>query len=55
MGLAVRDRPGITAEELAASQGRPFVETLAAMSQLEAEGFLETDLLRRCFPAPPWK
>ena len=55
VGLAVRDRPGITAEELAASQGKPFVETLAAMSQLEAEGFLETDLLRRCFPAPPWK
>ncbi len=55
VGLAVRERPGIRAEELAARLDRPFADTLAAVTQLEAEGFLETDLLRRCFPAPPWR
>ena len=48
VALAVLARRGITPEELTASLHRPFGEILSAISTLEADGFLTTDLLRRC-------
>jgi len=48
VALAVLARRGITPEELTASLRRPYGEILAAIGTLEADGFLTTDLLRRC-------
>lgn len=48
IGLAVFRQRGITPEELAAAVRRPYSEVLAAVGTLEADGFLTTDLLRRC-------
>ena len=48
IALAVLEHRGITPEELTASLHRPFGEILSAVSTLEADGFLTTDLLRRC-------
>jgi len=54
VGLAVLQQRGIGPEELSAATGRPFSEVLAAVGQLEADGFVSTDLLRRCSLCPPW-
>ena len=48
VALAVQARRGITPEELTASLHRPYGEILSAIGTLEADGFLTTDLLRRC-------
>ena len=50
--LAVREHRGILPEELAALTGRPFAEVLQGIGTLEADGFIGTDLLRRCTVAP---
>lgn len=52
VALAVLAQRGITPEELTASLHRPYGEILAAIGTLEADGFLTTDLLRRCSLAP---
>ena len=54
VGLTIRQQRGIGLEELAAAVGLPFAEVLSAVGQLEADGFVSTDLLRRCSPCPPW-
>jgi DNA processing protein len=54
VGLAIRQHRGIGMEELAAAVGLPFAEVLSAVGQLEADGYVSTDLLRRCSPCPPW-
>ena len=54
VGLAIRRQRGIGLEELAAAVGLPFAEVLSAVGRLEADGFVSTDLLRRCSPCPPW-
>ena len=48
VALAVLAQRGISPEELTASLRRPYGEILAAIGTLEADGFLTTDLLRRC-------
>ena len=48
VALAVLAQRGISPEELTASLHRPYGEILAAIGTLEADGFLTTDLLRRC-------
>ena len=48
VALAVLARRGITPEELTASLHRSYGEILSAIGTLEADGFLTTDLLRRC-------
>ena len=48
VALAVLAHRGITPEELTASLHRPYGEILSAIGTLEADGFLTTDLLRRC-------
>lgn len=55
VGLAVRKNRGVTVEELSARLHRPFAGTMAAVGTLEAAGFLCTDFLRRCSPAPGWE
>ena len=48
VALAVLAQRGISPEELAASLHRPYGEILSAIGTLEADGYLTTDLLRRC-------
>ena len=48
VALAVLAQRGISPEELTASLRRPYGEILSAIGTLEADGFLTTDLLRRC-------
>ena len=48
VALSVLGHRGITPEELAGTLHRSFGEILSAISTLEADGFLTTDLLRRC-------
>ena len=43
----VRDRRDLTAEEIAARNGRPYGVVSEAPALLEADGFIEADLLRR--------
>ena len=54
IGLAVLEQRGISLEALSALLQRPFAEILAAAGTLEADGFLSTDLLRRCSLSSPW-
>ena len=55
VGLTIRQQRGIGMEELAAAVGLPFAEVLSAVGQLEADGVVTTDLLRRCSLAPGWE
>ena len=55
VGLAIRQQREIGLEELAAAVGLPFAEVLSAVGRLEADGFVSTDLLRRCSLAPGWE
>ncbi len=52
VALAVQAQRGISPEELMATLQRPYGEILSAVSTLEADGFLTTDLLRRCSLSP---
>ena len=52
VALAVLAHRGISPEELTASLHRPYGEILSAIGTLEADGFLTTDLLRRCSLSP---
>lgn len=54
VGLALRESRGATIEELSASLQKPFADVLSAVGLLEADGYLTTDLLRRCSLSPPW-
>lgn len=54
-GLAVQKNRGVTVEELSALLRQPFAATMTAVSTLEAAGFVRTDFLRRCSPAPEWE
>jgi DNA processing protein len=47
-GLLVRGRPGISLEEVARTTGWTWPEVMERAGTLEADGFLETDLLQRC-------
>lgn len=53
--LAVREHSGILPDDLATLLQRPISEILNAIGLLEAKGFLETDLLRRCSLGPKWR
>ena len=48
LGLLVKGRPGISLEEVARTTGWTWPEVMARAGTLEADGFLETDLLQRC-------
>ena len=52
VALAVQAQRGISPEELMAALQRPYGEILSAVSTLEADGVLSTDLLRRCSLTP---
>ena len=54
VALAVRSQRGARPEELAALTSRPIDEVLSAIGQLEAHGYLSTDLLQRSTLSPPW-
>ena len=47
-GLAIRANRGATAEQIAADLGLGYVKVLEAIGLLEADGIVQTDLLRRC-------
>ena len=55
VGLAVQAQRGIGLEELCGVLHRPDGEILGAVGQLEADGVVTTDLLRRCSLAPGWE
>ena len=55
VGLAVQAQRGIGLEELCGALHRPYGEILGAVGQLEADGVVTTDLLRRCSLAPGWE
>jgi len=44
----VRSNRGITSAELSQELGIPFSEVLPLVGRLEADGFIETDMLQRC-------
>lgn len=46
--LAILEHRGINADEIAAATGNNLPAVLSAISSLEADGFIETDILRRC-------
>jgi DNA processing protein len=48
LGLLVRGRPGISLEEIARETGWDWPQLMERAGLLEADGFLETDLLQRC-------
>lgn len=48
LGMAVYRQRGIGPEELAAQLRLPYPHVLQLMSLMEADGFIVTDLLRRC-------
>lgn len=52
VALAVQAKRGISPEELMSTLQRPYGEILSAVSTLEADGVLTTDLLRRCSLTP---
>ena len=54
VGLAVQECRGISVEEVAVRLRQPLSEVLPAVGVLETEGFLTTDLLRRCSLGPDW-
>lgn len=53
--LAVKEHSGILPDDLATLLQRPISEILNAIGLLEAKGFIETDLLRRCSLGPKWR
>lgn len=53
LGLAVYDQRGIGPEALSGKLGLPYPRVLELIALLEADGFLSTDLLRRC--SAVWK
>lgn len=48
LALLVKARPGISLEEIARETGWAWHEVMERASELETDGFLETDLLQRC-------
>lgn len=54
VGQAVQECRGISVEEVAARLRQPLSEVLPAVGVLESDGYLTTDLLRRCSLAPGW-
>ena len=48
LGLFVRGRPGVSLEEIVRETGWTWPEVQERAAILETDGFLETDLLRRC-------
>ena len=48
LAMLVKGHPGISLEEAARTAGWTWPETMERASILEADGFLETDLLQRC-------
>ncbi len=54
VSLAVQECRGISVEELASRLHLPLSEVLPTVALLETEGFLTTDLLRRCSLGPDW-
>lgn len=48
LAMFVKAHPGISLEEVARTTGWTWPETMERASVLEADGFLETDLLQRC-------
>ncbi len=48
VALLIRDRRGITPDEISADLGIPPGEVAAAVCLLESDGYICTDLLRRC-------
>lgn len=54
LGQLVERCKGLRDDELAAKLQRPVGEVLAAICLLEADGFIRTDLLRRCYPSTSW-
>ena len=48
IALLIRDRRGITPDEISAGLGIPPGEVAAAVCLLESDGYICTDLLRRC-------
>ena len=52
LAAAVQAKPGIGPERLAAQLGLPYSRVLELVGLLEADGFVETDLLRRCTLSP---
>ena len=54
IGDAVRENIGITVDELALRLHLPYPEVLTAVSIMQADGILTTDLLRRCALTPDW-
>ena len=52
IGEAVKENLGITVEDLAARLILPYQEVLTAVTVMEADGILTTDLLGRCSLTP---
>ena len=48
MGLLVKGHPGVTLEEIVRETGWSWPEVQERAAILETDGFLETDILRRC-------
>ena len=54
IGLTVRENRGIILEDLCAVLHLPIATVLECAGQLEADGFITTDLFRRCAVAPDY-
>ena len=48
LGLLVKGRPGVSLEEIVRETGWSWPEVQERAAILETDGFLETDILRRC-------
>ena len=53
-GKIIAGSRGLREDEIALRLNRPVGEVLAAIGLLEADGFVRTDILRRCYPASSW-
>ena len=54
IGLTVRENRGIILEDLCAVLHLPIATVLECAGRLEADGFITTDLFRRCAVAPDY-
>ena len=54
IGLAIRAHRGLNCDELAALTALPIGTVQEGIGQLEVQGFITTDLLRRCALAAPY-